>query len=309
MFKSQIYLKRGYKNIKKNPQKPINEVALPSFKQAMEVIYSNLGVRQWVNAKDNSIVGFVPTMGALHKGHLSLVEIAKKQSDKVVVSIFVNPTQFNNENDLKNYPINIEKDLELLQKLNVNMVFVPSSTEEIYHDEKAVVFEFDKIDKVMEGTHREGHFKGVSRVVKLLFELINPDMAFFGEKDYQQLLIIKKMVEQFRLKTQVIGCETIREKDGLAMSSRNTLLNSSQRKLAIEIYKTLKHCKNHFNINYRESLEKKCLALLSNTLETEYFEIRNANNLSKKGGGHAKWRAFTASKVGQVRLIDNIALN
>jgi len=189
------------------------------------------------------------------------------------------------------------------------MVFVPSSIEEVYNNENPVVFDLDKIDKVMEGAHRAGHFEGVGRVVKLLLELIDPDFAFFGEKDYQQLLIIKKVVDQFSLKTQIIGCETIREKDGLAMSSRNTLLNPDERKLAIEIYKSLKLCKENFHYKNRETLEKKCLSFLRTSLDPEYFEIRNADDLTKSGDIETKWRAFVASNVGQVRLIDNIALN
>jgi pantoate--beta-alanine ligase len=275
----------------------------------MEVINSNLGVKQWVKVNKNHSVGFVPTMGALHKGHLSLAQKAKSSCDKIVVSIFVNPTQFNNQNDLKNYPKKLEEDLQLLKENKVDMVFVPSSIEEVYNNENPVVFDLDKIDKVMEGAHRAGHFEGVGRVVKLLLELIDPDFAFFGEKDYQQLLIIKKVVDQFSLKAQIIGCETIREKDGLAMSSRNTLLNPDERKLAIEIYKSLKLCKENFHYKNRETLEKKCLSFLRTSLDPEYFEIRNADDLTKSGDIETKWRAFVASNVGQVRLIDNIALN
>ena len=275
----------------------------------MKVIYSNLEVGQWLSNENKGIVGFVPTMGALHKGHLSLIEQAKKKCNTVIVSIFVNPTQFNNKSDLKKYPKDLENDLAFLKRTAADLVYVPKTAKEVYENEIDMAFHFDKIDKVMEGRYREGHFIGVARVVKLFFDLLNPDIAFFGKKDYQQLLIIKELVNQFNLKTKIIGCETIREKDGLAMSSRNLRLSNSERLLAANIYKTLKFCKQKSSSVEFKELENKCFQELSKFSIPEYFEIRNANNLSKKGDDLCKWRAFAATKLGNVRLIDNIALN
>ncbi len=275
----------------------------------MKVIYSNLEVENWISNENKGIVGFVPTMGALHKGHLSLIELAKKKCNTVIVSIFVNPTQFNNNQDLKKYPKDLENDLALLKKTSADLVYVPKTIKEVYENEKPCQFYFNTIDKVMEGRYREGHFIGVARVVKLFFDLLNPDIAFFGKKDYQQLLIIKELVNQFDLKIKIIGCETVREKDGLAMSSRNLRLSNSERLLAANIFNILKFCKQKFfSVDFKE-LENKCFQELSKFSVPEYFEIRNANDLSKKGDNSSKWRAFAATKLGNVRLIDNIALN
>ena len=275
----------------------------------MKLIYNNLDVVKWVNENKAAKIGFIPTMGALHKGHLSLVEKAKKYADKIVVSIFVNPTQFGDSNDFINYPCSTKQDLALLEELNVDMVFLPTSAEELYSIENYQPFSFNSIDSVMEGSYREGHFDGVVRVVKLFLELIQPDFAFFGEKDYQQLLIIKKLIDNIGVKTKIISCQTLREKDGLAMSSRNRRLSASDRALAANLYKVLSFCKEKYSPNSIAEMEKVCLQKLAEFSIPDYFEIRNAEDLSKKGSIDTKWRAFTATKIGEVRLIDNIALN
>ncbi|VAW19429.1 Pantoate--beta-alanine ligase, partial [hydrothermal vent metagenome] len=185
-----------------------------------------------LNLNKKFSLALVPTMGALHQGHLSIVKRAKSENDFVVVSIFVNPTQFDNEDDLKNYPITLYQDLKLLDDLDCDLVFVPTA-DEIY-DTKIISekFDFNGLDKVMEGTHRKGHFDGVGTVVKKLFEIIKPDKAYFGEKDFQQLQIIRKLTKMNNLPIQIIGCEIYREKNGLAMSSRNTRLTEKERKAA-----------------------------------------------------------------------------
>ncbi len=189
-------------------------------------------------ARDRLRTGFVPTMGALHEGHLSLVDMASKETGHVIVSIFVNPTQFNDPNDLKNYPRNIRKDLELLSGHGVDAVFVPD-LHEIYPSPDTRQFDFGKLDKVLEGEHRPGHFNGVAQVVSRLFEIVHPDVAFFGQKDYQQLLIIKKLVEMLEMDVEIVACPIVREPDGLAMSSRNQLLTPEERKHAPKIAETL----------------------------------------------------------------------
>ena len=275
----------------------------------MKLIYNTLEVVNWAKEHADFTVGFVPTMGALHQGHLSLIDQAKKRVDKVVVSIFVNPKQFDSNSDFQTYPLNLDNDLELLKNNAVDLVFHPLSAEELYRHEDFSTFSFDGIDQVMEGIHRTNHFTGVARVVKLFFDLIQPDLAFFGEKDYQQLLIIKKMISVLGLKTQVVACPTVRENSGLAMSSRNTRLTAQEKELAANIFKTLNFCKKKLSLSSIEELEKECFAQLASFSIPEYFEIRNANDLTKNGNNQAKWRAFTATKLGNVRLIDNIALN
>ncbi|HKK64100.1 MAG TPA: pantoate--beta-alanine ligase [Bacteroidales bacterium] len=254
-------------------------------------------------------VGLVPTMGALHEGHLSLIHEAKKQKTYVVVSVFVNPTQFDDPADLESYPRNLERDLEMLERNHVDLVFAPTE-KEMYPEPDQRTFNFSPLDKVMEGAFRPGHFNGVAQVVSKLFEIISPDKAFFGQKDFQQLTIIKKLVEIQNYKVRVIGCPIIREKDGLAMSSRNQLLTQKERKEAPYIHKVLIEAKSEAK-NYSPPEIKKIVSeRITNhpLIDLEYFEIVDDKNLEPI----YTWKdtinpvGCIAVKLGQVRLIDNI---
>lgn len=262
--------------------------------------------------KKGTTVGFVPTMGALHKGHLSLIERAKKENDIVVVSVFVNPTQFDKQEDLINYPKTIEKDLSLLKSVFCDLVFAPSA-KEIYADNiVSQAFNFDGLEFQMEGKFRTGHFDGVGTIVKRLFEIVKPTKAYFGEKDFQQLQIIRNMVKNHQIPVKIVGCEIFREADGLAMSSRNSRLTEAHREAAPFIYKTLKQAKVKFGtenaldiVNWVENeFEKHPL------LELEYFEIADEETLLtiKNVNPKQKYRAFIAVFAGEIRLIDNISL-
>ena len=260
----------------------------------------------------NKKIGFVPTMGALHQGHLSLIKKAKKKNDIIVVSIFVNPTQFDNVKDLAKYPKTIEKDKNLLESIQCDVLFYPS-VKEIYADNvNSEKFDFDGLEHQMEGKFRDGHFDGVGTIVKTLFEIVEPNKAYFGEKDFQQLQIIKKLTKKHHLNTKVKGCPIYRENDGLAMSSRNTRLTKEHRAAAPFIYKTLKKAKNKFGtenannvIEWVENQFKKHVLL-----DLEYFIIADEKSLKpiKNKESNKKYRAFIAVFAGEIRLIDNIQL-
>ena len=261
-------------------------------------------------------VGFVPTMGALHEGHLSLVRTATDQSPLVVVSIFVNPTQFNDKNDLKNYPRTIDSDLSMLGKIlrESDIVFTPS-VEEIYPCEDNRVFSFGNLDKVMEAKHRPGHFNGVGQVVSRLFDIVKPDIAIFGQKDFQQLAVIKELVRQTGDNIKIIGHPIIREKDGLAMSSRNMLLESEIRKNASVLFRTISAAAemitNHDIPEIKTFVEKQ----INNVpgFDIEYFDIADDTELTpvsfknemQKG---KRYIGCIAVKAGKIRLIDNIEI-
>lgn len=262
--------------------------------------------------KNGTTIGFVPTMGALHEGHLSLVEKAKKENDIVVVSIFVNPTQFDNADDLINYPKTIEKDLSLLKSFNCDIVFTPTP-EEIYADNiQSQSFDFDGLEYQMEGKFRAGHFNGVGTIVERLFKVVNPHKAYFGEKDYQQIQIIRKMVEKKKLPVQIISCPIHREKDGLAMSSRNARLTEAQRVAAPFIYETLKKAKIKFGTKNASEVLKWVENEFKNhpLFNLEYIEIADEETLLpvETKNPTKKYRAFIAVFAGKVRLIDNISL-
>ena len=256
-------------------------------------------------------VGLVPTMGALHQGHLSLVAQSKKENDITVVSIFVNPTQFNNPKDLKTYPRILDRDLELLSKYQPDLIFIPE-VEEVYPEPDTRVFDFGDIEKVMEGKNRPGHFNGVAQVVSKLFSYISPNNAYFGQKDFQQVAVIKQMTKDLELDINIVPCPIIREVDGLAMSSRNMLLSELERKNASKISETLiKAC--NLVPDFGVSLLKEWVVteINSNTyLEVEYFEIVDDTSLQSI----EKWEdsdnriACITVQVGKVRLLDNISL-
>jgi len=276
--------------------------------KTVELLQKNL-----LSIGENNSLGFVPTMGALHEGHLSIVKKAKKDNDFVVASIFVNPTQFDKADDLKSYPKTIDNDLKLLKEVQCDFVFIPG-VEDVYPENvQSNDFDFEGLDKVMEGAFRTGHFDGVGTVVKRLFEIVNPTRAYFGEKDFQQLQIIKKMVEKNKITVQIVPCEIYREKDGLAMSSRNTRLNEEQRKEAPLIQQTLLKCKKLFPEKDISFIEKMVLSTFKTNkiLELEYFEIADSETLlsAKDKSPNVKYRAFIAVFAEKVRLIDNIALN
>lgn|SRR5690606_24512137 len=259
-------------------------------------------------------IGFVPTMGALHLGHLSLVKQASTQCDIVVVSIFINPTQFDNPEDLENYPRTLENDISLLKNLELDLIIFTPNAYELYGDKvMAEEFIFDGLENEMEGKYRLGHFNGVGTVVKKFFEIVQPDKAFFGEKDYQQLQIIKKLTEKYNLPVEIIGCPIDREINGLARSSRNERLSAEVRKEAAFIYDTLKKVKEKFGTNSAKSINQwvKDQFEAHPVLKLEYFEIADVVSLKtideKKTG--TQYRAFIAAFAGDVRLIDNIALN
>ena len=256
-------------------------------------------------------IGFAPTMGALHEGHLSLYKAAKKENDEVISSIFVNPTQFNNPDDFQKYPKTLEKDLELLEKAGVDAVYVPN-VEEMYPDGlNSKKYDFDGLENEMEGKYRPGHFDGVGTIVEELFRQVQPHNAYFGEKDYQQLAIIKKMVEKTKLPVKIHGVPTLREEDGIAMSSRNVRLTETQRKEATIIYETLTKVKEWFKVISLEEIKQKVTDIFRNSnFELEYFVIADEEMLKEANAidENKEYRAFIVAYAGEVRLIDNMHL-
>lgn len=277
----------------------------------MQVLKSKIELVSLIDnyKKEGKTIGFVPTMGALHNGHLSLVKECKKNSDIAVVSIFVNPTQFNDPEDLKRYPRTLEKDTELLKTVDCDLIFAPS-VEEIYPEPDTRKFDFGYLESVMEGAKRPGHFNGVGQVVSRLFDIVRPDKAFFGMKDFQQVAIIKNMVKQLNYSIQIVPCPIVREESGLALSSRNTLLDADHKKNAPHIYATLKKAR-HLASELSVSDLKKWITdeINSNSyLETEYVEIVDDTTLKitedwKEAGTKV---ACVAVYAGNIRLIDNI---
>jgi len=253
-------------------------------------------------------IGFVPTMGALHTGHISLVEQCRRENGIAVASIFVNPTQFNDTNDLANYPRTLEEDLDKLSSVGCDFVFVPS-VEEMYPEKDTRVFDFGLLDKVMEGAHRPGHFNGVAQIVSKLFDAVQPDRAYFGEKDFQQLAIIRRMVAMMNIPVQIIGCPIVREADGLAMSSRNMRLTPEQRRNAPVIARTLFTIKEKIETMPLDELKKWVVEQIDSTsgLKTEYFEIVDRDTLQpvSQFKGNAL-QACIAVHAGIIRLIDNV---
>jgi len=260
-----------------------------------------------INTADTA---FVPTMGALHNGHLDLVRRALERSNKVVVSIFVNPTQFNSKDDLDNYPRTLERDVELLKTVGDVIVFAPTVAEMYPANFKEVDLDLGDLETVMEGKFRPGHFNGVVNVVNRLFQIIEPKYAFFGEKDFQQLAVINRMVELLDLSVKIIPCPTIREASGLAKSSRNERLNASQKKEALIIINTMNFIKeNHSKFPLKELKIKAIDFFNKGSLELEYLEIVNSKSLQSIDTCDKDSRICIAAYCGEVRLIDNMALN
>ena len=256
-------------------------------------------------------IGFVPTMGALHNGHRSLVERARKENDTVVVSVFVNPTQFNDKNDLKNYPRTPEADCAVLESAGADIVFMPS-VEDIYPEPDTRVFDFGLVDKVMEGATRPGHFNGVAQVVSRLFALVNPARAYFGEKDFQQIAVIKAMVEQLNIDIEIVECSIVRGEDGLALSSRNELLTPEHRAAAPHIYATIKQCAKKMESMSPAELTEWVVATIDSNplLKTIYFEAVDARTMQRveRWSDSERIQGCCAVQAGAIRLIDNIKI-
>ena len=277
----------------------------------METITNSEELRRALGSRDRSGIGFVPTMGALHAGHRSLVERARRECATVVVSVFVNPTQFNDKTDLKNYPRTPEADLRLLEEVGADYVFMPS-VEEVYPEPDTRTFDFGMIDKVMEGATRPGHFNGVAQVVSRLFDLVKPAKAYFGEKDFQQIAVIREMVRQLRIPVEIIPCPIVRGEDGLALSSRNTLLDTDHRMAAPYIYKVLKAAVEKSHQTTPDQLAAWVTAQVESNplLKVIYFQVVDAATMQQV----RTWeespaiQGCIAVQAGDIRLIDNIKL-
>ncbi len=264
---------------------------------------SKLGIK-------GGVIGFAPTMGALHQGHLSLIDTAAKISDYVIVSIFVNPTQFNDPNDLRNYPRDLEKDLSLISEQGKTYAVFTPEVNDIYPEPDVRKFDFSNLDKVMEGAFRQGHFNGVAQVVSKLFDIIQPHKAFFGQKDFQQLAIIRQLVKMMNSDIEIISCPIIRENDGLAMSSRNILLSPEERIHAANISQILFKSKEMAKSLEIDKLTEWVIKEINNVplLQLEYFQIVDSLTLmpSEKWSQPGDKQGCVAVKIGKVRLIDNI---
>ena len=277
----------------------------------METITNSEELRRALGSRDRSGIGFVPTMGALHAGHRSLVERARRECATVVVSVFVNPTQFNDKTDLKNYPRTPEADLRLLEEVGADYVFMPS-VEEVYPEPDTRTLDFGMIDKVMEGATRPGHFNGVAQVVSRLFDLVKPAKAYFGEKDFQQFAVIREMVRQLRIPVEIIPCPIVRGEDGLALSSRNTLLDTDHRTAAPYIYKVLKAAVEKSHQTTPAQLAAWVTAQVESNplLKVIYFQVVDAATMQQV----RTWeespviQGCIAVQAGDIRLIDNIKL-
>ncbi len=255
-------------------------------------------------------VGFVPTMGALHQGHLSLVDRAVKECDVVVVSIYVNPLQFNNPEDLKNYPNRLGDDFKLLSLYPDLLVFTPTFLDVFPLDDEHYKVDLGDVETVLEGAHRPGHFLGVGKVVYALFDLVKPHKAYFGSKDYQQVIVIKKLVEVLGLKIEVVECSTQRDPNGLAMSSRNLLLSPTEKMEAAIIFKTLKYSQENVSAYTPQKLQSVAKSFFNKgSLRLEYLEIVSAAGLKPIDDWQQKSVCCIAAYCGKIRLIDNLVLN
>ncbi|MBD3747946.1 MAG: pantoate--beta-alanine ligase [Sphingobacteriales bacterium] len=254
-------------------------------------------------------VGLVPTMGALHQGHLSLIEASQKNCDLTIASIFVNPTQFNNPDDLLKYPKPIEKDMEMLNEIGCDVLFHPD-VDEMYQKNEGWNYQVGFLNTVLEGAFRPGHYEGVTQIVYKLFDLVKPDRAYFGQKDYQQFLVISQMNQDFKMGIELKACPIVRENDGLAMSSRNIHLNSQERKSALTLYQSLKFVRDNYQeLSLSELLEKaQAFYQKDRLLNLEYFKICDVNTLEELNEKTATAIALVACTVGQTRLIDNVIL-
>lgn len=280
----------------------------------MIVFHSSVELAQYLDEirSQGKSIGFVPTMGALHEGHLKLCIRAVKENDTVVASIYVNPTQFNNAEDLKNYPRLPEQDLNKLEEVGCHAVFMPTDEDMYPEGKKLLELDLEGLDRVMEGKFRPGHFQGMVTVVHTLFDKVKPHRAYFGEKDFQQLAIIRFMVRKMGLPIEIHGCPTTREANGLAMSSRNMRLNENERKSAADIFKALSFMEENSRDLPIEKLieEGKRILSQSGALECEYLEVADEQSLKPIVSGLAPQgaRAFVAAYCGPVRLIDNLPL-
>ncbi|WP_294069198.1 pantoate--beta-alanine ligase [Proteiniphilum sp. UBA1028] len=254
-------------------------------------------------------IGFVPTMGALHEGHATLVKLCASENDVCVVSLFVNPTQFNNKEDLRRYPRTLDEDCRLLELIGADVVFAPSE-EEMYPQPDTRIFDFGLLDKVMEGRYRPGHFNGVAQVVSKLFAMVEPDRAYFGEKDFQQLAIVRAMVDQLQMPVQIVGVPIVREPGGLALSSRNRLLTEQQKADAAHIYRVLRESTQRIEIASPDKLTDWVIDQINGvpSLRVEYFEIVDGDSLQLVASWDDSGYALGCIAVfcGDVRLIDNI---
>jgi len=263
--------------------------------------------------KTSGKIGFIPTMGALHKGHISLIEASKKTDTLTICSIFVNPTQFNNSADFEKYPVTIEKDIDMLEKAGCNVLFLPS-VEEIYPADSSTTlpYELGFIETVLDGKYRPGHFQGVCNVVQRLLDIVQPNTIYLGQKDYQQCMIIKKLTELIQSPTQIIICPTLRESDGLAMSSRNMRLTSVERMKAVKISEVLLFIKQEIKPGNLQDLKQRCINYLTNEgYNVDYVEIADATNLTllQNWDGKTKLVALVAAFLNEIRLIDNRIVN
>lgn len=280
----------------------------------MNVFNNKVDLNHFINTNSslNSTIGFVPTMGALHAGHLSLLKKSTENNSLTVISIFVNPTQFNNQEDLAKYPRTLDNDVEKIKSVSNKIIVYAPTVDDIYEgNTKSNHYDFDGLEHQMEGKFRPGHFDGVGTVVKRLFEIVNPTNAYFGEKDFQQLQIVKKLVEKEHLPVNIIGCSIFREPNGLAMSSRNERLTSDEKEKASIIFKTISEAKKLFGTKSAKEVSEFVSKTFKNnqTFELEYFEIADEATLLPcvRKSKDKKYRGFIAVFVNNVRLIDTIS--
>jgi len=280
----------------------------------MNIFYTKTDLKAYLDVlkTQEKQIGLVPTMGALHKGHISLLKKCAKENDVSLVSIFVNPTQFDNSDDLIKYPKTFKADAKLLEAANCDVIFAPSVQEIYLENVAATTFNFEGLEDEMEGKYRLGHFNGVGTIVKTLFEIVEPHRAYFGQKDFQQLQIIKKMVASEQLPVLIKGCKIHREEDGLAMSSRNSRLTDAHRKVAPMIFKTLQEVQEKFTLEPVESILKWVEDEFQKQplLSLEYFTIADEKTLKNcvHKDPKTQYRAFIAVFAGEIRLIDNVPL-
>ncbi|HCQ13307.1 pantoate--beta-alanine ligase [Flavobacterium sp.] len=280
----------------------------------MNVFNNKVDLNHFINTNSslNSTIGFVPTMGALHAGHLSLLKKSTENNSLTVISIFVNPTQFNNQEDLAKYPRTLDNDVEKIKSVSNKIIVYAPTVDDIYEgNTKSNHYDFDGLEHQMEGKFRPGHFDGVGTVVKRLFEIVNPTNAYFGEKDFQQLQIVKKLVEKEHLPVNIIGCSIFREPNGLAMSSRNERLTSDEKEKASIIFKTISEAKTLFGTKSAKEVSEFVSKTFKNnqTFELEYFEIADEATLLPcvRKSKDKKYRGFIAVFVNNIRLIDTIS--